>query len=41
MLLPIAANADAVGIDGIYYNLDSSTKTAEVTRNPNSYSGHV
>ena len=41
MLLPIAANADAVGIDGIYYNLDSSSKTAEVSSNPNKYSGAI
>lgn len=31
MLLPLAVNA-AVQIDGIYYNLDSSNKTAEVAR---------
>ena len=31
MLLPIMASADAVEIDGIYYNLNSKTKTAEVT----------
>lgn len=41
MLLPMVAIADAVEIDGIYYNLDSETKTAEVTRNPNYYSGSV
>ena len=41
MLLPIVANADAVEIDGIMYNLDSSTKQAEVMSNPNKYSGEV
>ena len=36
-LLPIIANADAVEIDGIWYNLVniSKVKTAEVTKNPN------
>lgn len=33
-LLPLSANADAVEIDGIWYNLVSKAKTAEVTRNP-------
>lgn len=28
-------------IDGIIYNLDTSTKTASVTHNKNGYSGHV
>lgn len=41
MLLPVAANADAVNINGIYYNLDSSSETAEVTSNPNKYSGAI
>ena len=41
MLLPMLASADAVEIDGIYYNLDTEAKTAEVTNNPNSYSGSV
>lgn len=41
MLLPIAANADAVIINGFYYNLDTSSKTAEVTSNPNKYSGAI
>ena len=40
-LLPLAANAGAVEIDGIYYNLVSKVKTAEVTSNPNMYSGAV
>lgn len=34
MLLPLTASADAVEIDGIWYNLVNKTKTAEVTRNP-------
>ena len=40
VLLPMLASA-AVEIDGIYYNLHSDAKTAEVTRNPNSYKGDV
>ncbi len=41
--LPLVASAQAVEIDGIYYNLNSSgdTKTAEVTQNPNRYSGDI
>ena len=42
--LPLVASAaDKVEIDGIYYNLNSSgdTKTAEVTQNPNRYSGDI
>lgn len=41
MLLPMVAWADAVEIDGIYYNLVSKVKQAEVTSNPNNYSGSV
>ena len=41
MILPLLANADAVEINGIYYNLDSSAKQAEVSRNPNKYSGTI
>ena len=41
MLLPMLASADAVEIDGIYYNLNSETKTAVVTSNPEKYSGSV
>ena len=41
MLLPMLASADAVEIDGIYYNLNAETKEAEVTQNPNKYSGDV
>ena len=37
MLLPLLASADAVEIGGIYYNLDLSTKEAEVTSNPNDF----
>ena len=40
-LLPLLANADPVEINGIYYNLVSKVKTAEVTSNPNEYSGKV
>ena len=40
-LLPLAAFADAVEIDGIYYNLVPKAKVAEVTSNPNKYSGAV
>ena len=35
MLLPMAASADAVEVDGIYYNLIEKSKEAEVTKNPN------
>ena len=41
MLLPMMAMADAVEIDGIYYNLITKGKIAEVTNNPNKYSGSV
>ena len=40
MLLPMVASADAVEIDGIYYNLIKG-KIAEVTTNPDKYSGEV
>ena len=40
MLLPLAVSA-AVEIDGIYYNLNSDAKTAEVTSGTNGYSGDV
>ena len=40
MLLPILASSETVEIGGIYYNLIDS-KTAEVTRNPNKYSGDI
>ena len=41
MLLPLLASADAVKIDGIYYNLVKKAKSAEVTSSPNNYSGSV
>ena len=41
LLLPLVASADAVAIDGIYYNLNSQTKVAEVTGNPYYYTGAV
>ena len=37
MLLPMVASADSVEIDGIYYNLISKAKQAEVTSNPDYY----
>ena len=43
MLLPMVTNADTVVIDGIYYNLISKIKEAEVTKNPsrNKYTGDI
>lgn len=41
VLLPMVASAEAIEIDGIYYNLETETKTAEVTRNPNKYTKDV
>jgi hypothetical protein len=41
MLLPMIASADAVEINGIYYNLIEKAKVAEVTANPNKYSGNI
>ena len=41
MLMPLMASADPVEIDGIYYNLVSKIKTAEVTSKPGNYSGDV
>ena len=41
MLPPAVAIADAVEIDGIYYNLSSEVKQAEVTINPNDYTGDI
>ena len=40
-ILPLLASAETVEIDGIYYNLNAEAKTAEVTKNPNEYSGKV
>ncbi len=42
MLLPMVASADAVEIDGIYYNLLTKGQAAEVTRKSSgSYSGDI
>lgn len=42
LLLPIVASAEAVEIDGIYYNLITKVKQAEITSNPHGYySGSV
>ncbi len=41
MMLPVVASADAVEIDGIYYNLITKGKAAEVTSNPNKYTGSI
>ena len=41
-LLPLTALADAVEINGIYYNLiEKAIKIAEVTKHPNQYTGNV
>ena len=40
-LLPLVASADAVKIGSIYYNLNAEAKTAEVTVNPDEYSGEI
>ena len=41
VLIPVIANADAVEIDGIYYNLISKAKVATVTSSPSGYTGAV
>ena len=41
MLPPFLASADSTEIDGIYYNLETKTKQAEVAPNPNKYTGNV
>ena len=41
MLLPMVAGAETVEIDGIYYELVSKAKQAEVASNPNKYTGSV
>ena len=41
ILLPMAASADAVEIDGIYYNLIEKAQQAEVTIKPSKYNGDV
>ena len=40
-LLPLLASAETAEINGIYYNLIAKAKQAEVTENPNKYSGKV
>ena len=40
-VLPLVANADAIEIDGIYYNLSEKDHQANVTINPNKYQGDV
>ena len=40
-LFPLFAFADAVEINGIYYNLIAKAKQAEVTSNPNKYTGSI
>ena len=39
--MPLLVHADAVEINGIYYNLIKKAKQAEVTSNPNRYSGSI
>jgi len=39
--LPLLANAEAVEIDGVYYNLIAKAQIAEVTYNPNGYRGDL
>ena len=41
MMLPLVASADAVEINGIYYNLITKAQQAEVTSNPNQYTGSI
>ena len=41
LLLSLAANAEVVEIDGIFYNIVLKTKTAEVTSNPQEYKGSI
>ena len=41
ILLPFVANAAAVEIEGIFYNLVSKIQEAEVTSNSNKYTGSV
>ena len=40
-LLPMVAMADAVEINGIYYNLIDKAGVAEVTSNPSKYKGNM
>jgi len=41
IFLPMLVSAETVEINGIYYNLISKVKQAEVTKNPNKYSGNI
>jgi len=41
MLLPLVGSAQSVEIDGIYYNLNSENKTAEVTSKTPKYTGDI
>ena len=41
MLLPMVAGAEPVEIDGIYYNLITKGNAAEVTINPDKYTGSM
>lgn len=41
LLIPVLMNAEALEIDGIFYNLFAEVKQAEVTINPNKYTGAV
>ena len=41
ILLPLVASAEPVEIDGIYYNLIAKGNVAEVTKNPNKYTGSI
>lgn len=41
IMLPMAASADTVEIDGVYYKLIKKIQIAEVTSNPNKYSGNI
>lgn len=40
-ILPMAVMADAVEINGIYYNIIEKAKLAEVTTNPYKYNGNI
>lgn len=39
--MPLVASAYSVEIDGVYYDLNSLDKVAEVTSNPNKYKGDI
>ena len=41
VMLPLVTNAETVEINGIYYNLICNDNTAEVTSNPNKYTGSI